>query len=362
MEGYKFLIENAFNFFGIPSIIFGSLGGGVKIYLDNFHSTLNIDSPYSGTFKKAIEAQGYQVISSSSTHEESKFSLVHELDPHLNTLHRKANDLFTGSSAFKLEVHTIAKGKVTPEQGNEISFTITWTKNPTHSDTNHHKEDCVKALDKPYDSKNKDEFDKLVKWCTVIRNNGDLLKRNGFTLLNTEDTSDDAIWKKVISGGWFTKGTQKENYNYWDKQSFFSAEDLKTLIGEGTNIKEIKSENDVETKHIDLFKKKCKAALEKSPDIKNFPLSKYFLSGTTDPTKNLSVDSFFEAAYFCTTPIKAEDYVKNNLKAQTRESSESKGLTCSLEYVENYEWYTNQPAQGKGFWCGVQVLYKGKTK
>uniref|UniRef100_UPI001C0A74A6 hypothetical protein n=1 Tax=Candidatus Mycoplasma haematohominis TaxID=1494318 RepID=UPI001C0A74A6 len=71
-------------------------------------------------------------------------------------------------------------------------------------------------------------------------------------------------------------------------------------------------------------------------------------------------DSFFEATYFCTKPITAEEYLKKNLKAKTRVQSADRGLVCSLDELNNYEWYTYQPAQGKGFWCGVKAMYGGK--
>ncbi|GCE63554.1 hypothetical protein MHSWG343_05510 [Candidatus Mycoplasma haematohominis] len=356
------MLQNAFNFLGIPSVSIGAVGGGVKIYLESSYGKLNVKLSYFGTFKKAIEEKGYKVISSSTEDKDSKFSLIHELDPHLNTLSRKSNDLFNGSSGFNLEKKVIAQGKVTPEEGREIDFTITWTQDPKTSEINNHKKDCEQALAKPFDFKDQEELEKLIKWCTVVQSNGDLLKRNGFTLLNTENTNDDAIWRQVIAGGWFTKGTTGTDYKYWEKQSFFGEDDLKKLIGDSNSIKEIKEESDVTDSHIGVFKERCRAELNKSPEIKNFPLSKYFLSGATNPSSGLKVDSFFEAAYFCTKPMKAEEYVRNNLKSQVRESSKSKGLTCSLEYVEDYTWYTHQPAQGKGFWCGVQVLYKGRAQ
>ncbi|WP_216083185.1 hypothetical protein [Candidatus Mycoplasma haematohominis] len=374
----KTKLASLLNFLGITTLTAGSVGGGIKIYLREFASKLDANSslpvfqlikiddleeiiPKVATFKSAIEDKGYKVIDNSSEHRQSKLSLLHKLDPHLTSLHYKANDLFPGSSDLVLTSHEIAKGKTVSESGQSLDFVINGIQSPENTASTKHKHDCATALEKPYDESKKDQLDKLIEWCTVIQTNSDLLTRNGFTLLDTDSDKDNDDWKKVISGGWLTKGFKSDSYNYWEKQSFFSASDLEQLIGKSSNIKEIKQVSDVEDKHIALFKERCKVELQKTPEIKNFPLSTYFLQGATSPNKStLSVDSFFEATYFCTKPITAEEYLKNNLKAKTHVQSADRGLVCSLDELNNYEWYTYQPAQGKGFWCGVKAMYGGK--
>ncbi|WP_216083192.1 hypothetical protein [Candidatus Mycoplasma haematohominis] len=367
MKHKSLLFSTWFSTLGAPTLVAGSVGGGIKLYLRNFSGNLDgvslpLMSNFSevnpkvvdviATFKSEIEKRNKKIIDENTDSNKAKVALLHVLNPNISTPHHvQQNSLFNGNSAFTLNTHQIASGRL-----NNEDFVVSWLEQPSTSIVNKYKRECKKALDQPYDqSKNVDELNKLLKWCTVIETNKDLLERNDFTLLDTDvdQTKDDNDWKTIISGGWFTKG---DNVNYWDYQKFIIGSDLETLVGKADAYKEIKKPEEVTTDQIKLFKNKCKQVLGEAPEVKNFYLSNYFLSGAKEPKSKLSVDSFYEATFFCTKPIKAEDYVTKTLNRNVHKDKIKQGLVCSIQ-EDTYDFYTYQPAKGKGFWCGVKVLY-----
>ncbi|GCE63999.1 hypothetical protein MHSWG343_10070 [Candidatus Mycoplasma haematohominis] len=367
MEAKKIYLIKALNCLGFCTLTAGSAGAGTKIYLQSFSGNLldhNIKTPTK--FKSIIEKLGYKLFDEKEE-EKVKLVLVHVLDPHSNTLKRNKDDLFIGSSPLTLNSHQIVKVKVTQQGGNQTEFPVTWIAKPDGTKARKHRTDCSAALEETYypgNSKDLEQLKKLIKWCTSIDSNAELLAKNGFTFLDTDTTktTNDDEWKQIIAGGWFTK---HENTNYWEQQSFFNEQDLKTLLGENKD-QEIKALTDVKPEHINLFKNKCKAELSKAADIKNFPLSTLFKNGIKEPNKNkYEVDSFYETTFFCTKPMKAREYLENVLKAKVR-GIETVGTgtgarICSLTINTPYDWYTYQPAEGKGFWCGVKELYAGSN-
>ncbi|WP_216083190.1 hypothetical protein [Candidatus Mycoplasma haematohominis] len=373
MKHKSLLFSTWFSTLGVPTLVAGSVGGGIKLYLRHFSSDLNTlpflelvsdDATLSRTFLDEIKGRNLIPIDDSSSANHIQTVLLHHLDSRANPLTHKKDDLFTGSREVNISNAKTIEGTFTTVTDRQEKFVIHTLQKPSIYS---HRSACKEALEKSYEaSRDKEQLDKLVKWCTVIATNKDLLTRNGFTPLNTEDATDDDHWKTVISGGWFTKHQEKTNFKYWEKQSFFSTDELKTLLGTELD-QEIKDKAKVDDSHIDLFKKKCEAVLKQEPSINNFPLSTLFREGIDQSKKSdYAVDSFYEATFFCVKPMKAEDYVRDILKAKTRSTSEdSKGTgsrICSLESSTSYSWYTYQPAEGKGFWCGVRELYAGSTR
>ncbi|WP_216083189.1 hypothetical protein [Candidatus Mycoplasma haematohominis] len=366
----KKALVSLLNFLGISTLTAGSVGGGVKIYLRSFTSKLDTnlfahsETFRNRTFLELIKSVGLTPID--DTTEESKVQLVllHRLDSHITPFATKDNELFDGSKKIDIKKENKISGTAVTERGSSEPFEIHLWKKPQ---VRAHKKACQDALAKTYDSSaSAEQLKKLARWCTVINNTEELLTRSGFTILDTETNKDDEVWKEVISGGWFTVSKDNSDFKYWNKQSFFTGNDLKTLLGESLN-QEIKNKAQVASGHIDLFKNKCKASLAEAPVINNFPLSNFFRDGISEGTRNkYSVDNFYETAFFCVKPIKADDYIKTVLHGRTRASIPNEGATgnriCSLESTDPYDWYTNQPAEGRGFWCGVRELYAGHEK
>ncbi|GCE63885.1 hypothetical protein MHSWG343_08920 [Candidatus Mycoplasma haematohominis] len=370
------LFSTWFSTLGVPTLVAGSVGGGIKLYLRHFSSNANAlsflelvsdDVIAPRTFLDVIKTRNLTPIDDKTTNAQLQTVLLHRLDSRVNTFEFKDEELFKGSKKVKVEQGDKVTGTFTAEPGRTENFEIHVWKQPTAHTA--YKNSCKEALANNYEAeKDEQELEKLIRWCTVISNNEELLTRSGFETLNT-DTSidkDNEDWKKIISGGWFTKSTANETYKHWEKQGFLDNGELKKLLGENLD-KEIKTTDQVTKEHIDLFKGKCEAVLKKEPSIQSFPISTLFREGINSTKKpSYVVDSFYEATFFCVKPMKAEDYVTNVLKAQVRKVEDrAKGTgnrICSIEGNQTYEWYTYQPAEGKGFWCGVRELYAGQVR
>ncbi|WP_216083640.1 hypothetical protein [Candidatus Mycoplasma haematohominis] len=374
IKEHRLLFSRWFTAVGVPTLVTGSVGGGIKLYFRNFdpnaiYGLSLLDSETNQkpkkTFLEVIQERKLTPISDQTQSAQIQTVLLHRLDAHLTSFGTQDNEFFEGSKKITLEKqeHKI-EGTSIAETGREIKFELQPWKKPNAS---RHKQACTEALKKTYDEKTDTEkLNKLIKWCTVIDSNRELLTRSGFRPLDTTSGKDDDHWRKIIAGGWLTsKKNENDNkiYKYWEQQAFFDDAALKQLLGEKLE-QEIKTESDVKEVHINLVKEKCKVALNLAPKMDTFPLSTFFHKGIKEPDKSkYKVDNFFEAAFFCVEPMKAEDYIKTVLHANVRpvdsKDAGSGNRICSIESTQNYDWYTYQPAEGKGFWCGVRELYAG---
>ncbi|GCE63890.1 hypothetical protein MHSWG343_08970 [Candidatus Mycoplasma haematohominis] len=344
-------------------IVTGSGGIGAKFYLKQGKplaiNTESIDQ--SKTLASEVTAEEVPKVTYGSSLTESKFTLVDDdttkdvllnilmerLDPSKDQELDFADDrLFKGSKPVKYPVQVFTKtdGK-----------TLTTLKKPDEQYTESHKQACIEALKQPYDSTNNDskaQLARLREWCTIPTIK-DVLSRHKFTLLRTDNNTNDADWKEIIKGGWFS---ESGGVKYWEKQTFIEGDGLEKIIG--ADKKGYLSSNEITDEQIKVLKDRCEVVLKQPFKRDNFYLTKDFIDGLSDSNKP-KVDEFQEAALFCSKSVDVEHYVTNALGGSVINPTKENDY-CSLTVGDVKAWKTNTPMEGKSFWCGVRISYGPK--
>ncbi|GCE63588.1 hypothetical protein MHSWG343_05850 [Candidatus Mycoplasma haematohominis] len=351
-----------FNHYGIPLLFVGSTGTGIKLYFAKAGYLTNsqlseikfVLPEKKHKYSDEITNAGFTLVTSSTTDEVMQNIIFQRLFPNKDvTFSYSKGQVFAGSTEVKFEAKVFKT-----KNGKELK-TIS---KPDKKYVEDFRKACLSALDKEYqDDKDKDgpnskELARLREWCTEPKIK-DVLSRHKFTLLKTDENNkeDDAYWQEIIKGGWFsnTGGTK-----YWEKQTFIKEEeDLKKIIGDqktGFTGEEVKPEQ------IAVLKKACKAALDKEFTRENFYLTKDLIDNVEPTTPELKVDLFQEAALFCSKPISAKEYIEKAMQgiAYTTVQTPANTEYCEISEKNISEWKTNNPLDGKTFWCGVKLLYE----
>ncbi|GCE63531.1 hypothetical protein MHSWG343_05280 [Candidatus Mycoplasma haematohominis] len=367
-------------------VVSGAAGVGSKIYLKNGHGfgTMDVD-PVSNvstsntqdtatvtptqnqeastrtTYGSLLIDKKYELVKADTSNDIILNIMMERLDPTKDSLSYSQGQRFSVSSPV-----TFGTKKFDSQIGGK-NYSLTVLQKPQDTFIDPWKQACIQALavevtkEKVEKSGTTEysEMAKLREWCTIPTVD-QVLRRHKLTPLNTntEDTKDDEEWKTVISGGWFKKEGDKNN---WEDQSFIKDEaDLNIVVG--TDKSGINGKNDVDKSKIDVFKKRCKDELSKPFERKNFYLTTQFINGITGDKPE--IDAFQETALFCVKSFTASQYITDSLQGLVSDSVEiSADDYCYLSDVSNKESLTtNNPLGGKSFWCAVKSLYKAKPR
>ncbi|GCE63396.1 hypothetical protein MHSWG343_03920 [Candidatus Mycoplasma haematohominis] len=355
-----------FNKYGIPVLFVGFTGVGVKLYFRNIEFVLVSDSgfvevllPYS--FSSELTNKKYKVVTNDTSDDIVLNIMSQRLFPNkTQNFDYSEGQIFEGSKKISF---TVKKLEIKDKKQE-----LTILEKPDKKFVNEYKEACVKALaveyrvnesDKEKKEKAESQLARLREWCTepTIK---DVLGRHKFQLLtetNKGITDDD--WKDVIAGGWFKK---EGDTKYWEKQSFISESEIESFLGgkEKLNEEGIKSKTDVTDEQVSKFKKKCQEILEKPFTRKTFYAPTMFWK-EMDPKEKDGIDEFQEAALFCSKPMKVDDYVDKSMQGLPKSSfseADKKDYCYVNKGIEEYKnLKTNEPIEGKSFWCAVKLLY-----
>ncbi|WP_216083638.1 hypothetical protein [Candidatus Mycoplasma haematohominis] len=373
-------IAKALTAIGIAS---GAAGVGSKIYLKNGHGfgtmsvntettktttdsnpipavpTEELQTPTRRTYGTELTKKDFSLVTANTDEKIVLNILMERLDPTKDSLtHYKG-------TKFKDSPQVVFKNKTFNSNVGTNSYSLTVVQKPDTSNVDPWRQACVVALDREVsaqvETQGSEEYKELARlreWCTIPTVEH-VLRRHKLTPLNVNvnDNKDESDWKEVIGGGWFKKEGDKNN---WEDQSFIKDNDLTTIIGaEKTGIKD---KSEVTKTHIDLFKNRCKAELEKAFERNNFYLTTQFINGVTDSQKP-EIDPFQEVALFCMKPMKASDYIKSALQGNVKITVDTPSTDyCYLSSNDFDNWTTNNPLQGRTFWCAVKLLYAQKGK
>ncbi|WP_216083184.1 hypothetical protein [Candidatus Mycoplasma haematohominis] len=383
------IFDYFFNRYGIPLLVLGSTGTGIKLYFGKvgyltygdsqiFNSLegeenadrssqagINIVSqptaivqppkPKKTTFADKIDSR-FKVFSEQTTEEVIRNVMFQRLYPNKDEdFSYSATQLFAGGIKFDFK----AKSLYTKDNAKELK-TI---EKPENTEVDKYREACLKALNTEYPS-DKDEsgqISKLREWCTEPKVQ-DVLSRHKFHVFSDsryEKEIEPSIKKILV--GWFKKEGETK---WWEKQSFFSEDEVKQILKgkeEG-----FKSESEIEKEQVEFVKQKCLQELDKNFERKNFYLTKDFIDQMNDPS-DLKVDLFQEVAIFCSVPTTAESYVNEAMQGilKTTFTEKEKEDYCYIEGKEPQDYKTistTDPFEGKTFWCAVRLLYETKPK
>ncbi|GCE63882.1 hypothetical protein [Candidatus Mycoplasma haematohominis] len=381
------IFDYFFNRYGIPLLVVGSTGTGIKLYFgktgnlyfvdsDSLNSgdKVNPDLPIADTpsipatvlqpakrkvvtFSEKIDNKRFKVFTQDTKKEVIRNAMFQRLYPNKDDhFSYSENQLFTGGVVFDFNAKTF-------ESKDKTKHLKTIAK-PDEGKIEEFRNACLQALQKEYpedeEEKNKNQVAKLREWCTEPKIK-DVLSRHKFHVFsdnNYKDKVDESIKQIIFS--WFKAEGDKK---WWTKQSFLDEEDVKKILA-GKEDKGFSDASEINGDHIKVVKDKCLKTLEKEFERENFYLTKDFIDQMDGkPDEKPKVDLFQEVALFCSVPTTAEDYVKNAMQGNFKEDFEEKDKDdyCYVEgkKPEDYKKIsTTDPFEGKTFWCAVRLLYK----
>ncbi|GCE63883.1 hypothetical protein MHSWG343_08900 [Candidatus Mycoplasma haematohominis] len=407
------IFDYFFNRYGIPLLVVGSTGTGIKLYFGNVGYFTSGDSPifYSLeeadpskdlisvpeepdklqpqeplqvpdnkeaivsppapivveplkpsvpkiiTFSDKISEAGFRLVTENTTDDVIKNVMFQRLYPNKDAgFSYNPNQLFTGSIRFTFQ-SKIFKSRDGRKQLNTIQ-------KPNNALVASFRKSCLDALKIEYkdDTSGKNQLSRLREWCTEPRVK-DVLGRHKFQVFSDnryKGKVDDSIKKILV--GWFKK---EGKHKWWEKQSFFTPEEVKKILNKKENIG-IKSEREVTQDQIKIVKDKCLKELEKNFERENFYLTKDFVDDMSSKlVPKPKVDLFQEVAMFCSVPTTAKDYVTNAMQGVLKTSFDQK-IKKDYCYVSNKQpthyaqVSTTDPFHGRTFWCAVKLLYAPK--
>ncbi|WP_216083180.1 hypothetical protein [Candidatus Mycoplasma haematohominis] len=394
------IFDYFFNRYGIPLLVVGSTGTGIKLYfgkvgyltsgnseifsslegleqLDNFQADQPQDIgeqpkapaelpppvkqpepsvPEIVTFAKKISGTGFKLINENTSDDVIRNIMFQRLYPNKDdAFSYRADQLFKGSISFSF------KTKNFESKHKKHLKTIS---KPDNKQVNDFKQSCLAALKIEYtnDKDGNNQLSRLREWCTEPKVK-DVLSRHKFKVFSDpkHDKQVEAGIRKILAG-WFKK---EKNHKWWEKQSFFSKDEIKQILN-GKESVGIKNEKEVTVNQIRIVKDKCLKELDKNFERENFYLTKDFIDQMNNKS-SLKVDAFQEVAIFCSVPTEAKDYVKDAMQGVLRNHFDSK-IKNDYCYVNGKQpaYYakvsTADPFEGKTFWCAVRLLYETKPK
>ncbi|WP_216083610.1 hypothetical protein [Candidatus Mycoplasma haematohominis] len=321
-------------------------------------------APVIHKFSDELKSKGYTVVSDETKDDVVLNILLQRLFPNKTKGFTYGdNQIFKGSKRIVFKTKKI-KAKI-----NRFDRELVILDKPDKQFIPVHKNACIEALNAEFkfnesDAKQKkqvnDELARLREWCTEPKIK-DVLGRHKFQLLTEARTNaTDEDWKEVIAGGWFKK---EKGIKYWEKQAFILPREINEFLGKD-KLNGISSKSQVTQKHIDKFKEKCKAVLEKPFTRSTFYIPTAFWK-ETKPKPGVNIDPFQEAALFCSKPMKVEDYISKAMQGVPKKAFVTTDVVdyCYVKQSINQykKFQTNQPIEGKSFWCAVKLLY-GQNK
>ncbi|WP_216083061.1 hypothetical protein [Candidatus Mycoplasma haematohominis] len=313
------------------------------------------------TYGSLLKEKKYELVKTETSNEIILNIMMERLDPTKDSLSYSTGQRFSGSAQVTFQI------KKFDSRVGDKDYSLTVLQKPQESFINSWKQSCITALDREVDRTKAEktttdegkELARLREWCTEPTVD-QVLRRHKLTPLNTDNTNDDEKWKTVIAGGWFKKEGDKKN---WEEQSFVSANEIDTFLKDKKETG-ISLTSEVTKEQIDFFKQKCKAELQKPFTRTNFYLTTQFIKGIKEDNKP-TIDPFQELALFCVESMKASDYITKALQGdvQTSVVLDQSDYCYMTETSNNFDsWTTNNPLEGKSFWCAVKALYKAKSK
>ncbi|WP_216083181.1 hypothetical protein [Candidatus Mycoplasma haematohominis] len=380
------IFDYFFNRYGIPLLVVGSTGTGIKLYfgkvgyltsgnseifssleeLENLNNFQADDpntqpslppKPKVNTFSDQIDKQKFTLFTESTTEEVIRNVMFQRLYPNKDDGFTYGKDqLFKGGVSFKFKEKTFNS-----KDGTKHLKTI---EKPDSTEVNKFKEACLKALQTEYTEANggSDQVARLREWCTEPKVK-DVLGRHKFHVFSDDKykaKADENI-KKIIFG-WFK---EDGNHKWWEKQSFLSENEIQQILNGKSN--GFKEESEITPENIKIVKDKCLVELDKKFERENFYLTKDFVDQMADqPSPKPKVDAFQEVALFCSEPTTAEDYVRDamqgNFKADFEDKDKKDYCYFDNKQITDYKKVsTTDPFEGKTFWCAVRLLYETKN-